>query len=396
MKAKFLETILAVGILALVISAFAQNWTQTSAPTNASWIGIASSADGKIICAVNSDSAAEFILSTNSGVTWTNNSYQTSQLGGYGSVASSADGTILIASLYTNGFGNYFFVSTNSGNTWVQTSVSGSDAVASSSDGAKLAAASIASGFIYTSTNFGSTWQLSGASSNFWESLASSADGTKLAAVAQNEIIISTNSGIAWTTNTSLSLGFVRLSSIASSADGGILAIAGGNVYVSTNSGGSWILTPVTGYSVASSADGKRLAVANDPLFGGQTQIYISTNSGLNWTTNNVPFSGSCVASSADGCKLIVGAPRPGTKQGGIWIGQITPSPQLSIKPANGKLALSWIVPSTNFVLQQNSNLSAANWAMLSNSPTLNLTNLQDEISFSPSNGSGFFRLIAQ
>jgi hypothetical protein len=382
MKGKFLEVILAIGILALLISTFAQTWTQTGAPTNASWYGIASSADGKIICAVNSDSVAELLLSTNSGVTWTNDSFQTSQLGGYGYVASSADGTILIAPLYVNGLGNYFFVSTNSGNTWVQTSVSGSYAVASSSDGAKLAAASIASGFIYTSTNFGSTWQLSGAPSNYWSALASSADGTKLVAAASSEIIISTNSGVTWTANTSLFFGSGPSS--ASSADGGILAVAGGNVYVSTNSGGSWISTPVTGHSVASSADGKRLAVAG-------SQIWTSTNSGLTWTTGNAPFSGACVASSADGCKLIVG-----TYRTGIWIGQITPSPQLNIKPANGKLALSWIVPSTNFVLQQNSNLSAANWATLSNSPTLNLANLQDEIILSPSNSSGFFRLIAQ
>lgn len=273
-------------------------------------------------------------------------------------------------------------MSTNSGNTWIQTSLSGNP-FAASADGTKLAA--ILNGSIYTSTNFGSTWQLrSGAPGNFWGSVASSADGTKLVAAAQNEIIISTNSGITWTANTSpLSFGSGAPSS-ASSADGSILAVAGGNVYVSTNSGGSWISTPVTGYSVASSADGKRLVVAG-------TQIWVSTNSGLAWTTN-APVSASYfqhVASSADGCKLVVDA-------GGIWIGQITPSPQLSIKPANGKLALSWIVPSTNFVLQQNLDLSAANWAILSNSPTLNLTNLQDEISLSPSNSSDFFRLIAQ
>jgi hypothetical protein len=48
------------------------------------------------------------------------------------------------------------------------------------------------------------------------------------------------------------------------------------------------------------------------------------------------------------------------------------------------------------FTLQQNSDLVTPNWMTLTNMPTLNLTNLQDEVTFSPTNSSSFFRLIAQ
>jgi hypothetical protein len=56
----------------------------------------------------------------------------------------------------------------------------------------------------------------------------------------------------------------------------------------------------------------------------------------------------------------------------------------------------SWTVPSTNFELQQNLDLSTANWTALTNVPVLNLTNLQEQVSLPATNGNGFFRLIAQ
>jgi hypothetical protein len=64
--------------------------------------------------------------------------------------------------------------------------------------------------------------------------------------------------------------------------------------------------------------------------------------------------------------------------------------------PVSNKTMLSWIVPSTNFVLQQNVDLGTTNWVTLTNVPVLNPTNLQEEVSFSPSNSAGFFRLGTQ
>jgi len=70
---------------------------------------------------------------------------------------------------------------------------------------------------------------------------------------------------------------------------------------------------------------------------------------------------------------------------------QSTPTPQLNLTSAKPNLDLTWLVPSTNFVLQQSTDL--ASWMDLTNAPVLNLTNLQDEVVLSPTNRSGFYRL---
>jgi hypothetical protein len=63
----------------------------------------------------------------------------------------------------------------------------------------------------------------------------------------------------------------------------------------------------------------------------------------------------------------------------------------MNITPANGSFKLSWLIPSTNFVMQQSSDLSS--WSDVTNAPVLNLTNLQNEIILPPTNSSSFFRL---
>ncbi len=50
----------------------------------------------------------------------------------------------------------------------------------------------------------------------------------------------------------------------------------------------------------------------------------------------------------------------------------------MNITPTNGSLKFSWPVPSTNFVMQQSSDLQS--WSDMTNQPVLNLTNLQDEV----------------
>jgi hypothetical protein len=63
----------------------------------------------------------------------------------------------------------------------------------------------------------------------------------------------------------------------------------------------------------------------------------------------------------------------------------------LNVLPAGSNLAISWLIPSTNFVVQQSSDLIS--WVDLTNTPTLNLTNLNNELIISPTNSSGFYRL---
>src|SRR6516164_9092215 len=82
----------------------------------------------------------------------------------WSSVASSADGHTLVSGAYQNGLGKLggLFISTNSGATWADTSPAHNDwmAVASSADGTTLVAVEgyYGGGFIYVSTNSGTTW----------------------------------------------------------------------------------------------------------------------------------------------------------------------------------------------------------------------------------------------
>jgi hypothetical protein len=73
------------------------------------------------------------------------------------------------------------------------------------------------------------------------------------------------------------------------------------------------------------------------------------------------------------------------------YTAQSVSAPELNLAPLHTNVALSWIIPSTNFVLQQSSDLTA--WVDVTNKPALNITNLQNEVTISPSNSSSFYRL---
>jgi hypothetical protein len=348
---------------------FAQTWTKTSDMAGVVE-SIALSADGKIIMAAASDTP---VVSTNRGVSWS----PPAQIF-FTQIALSADGTKSIA--VGEYLADHTYVSMDSGNTWNPTGspIQNWQTCAISADGSKLFAA-VNGGLIYNSTDFGTNWISIGAPSNSWSCLALSADGTTLAAGAQNDrIYISTNSGVPEpATNSPIN----SWAAIASSADGShLVATSGSGTYVSTNSGGSWTLSGISGESAASSADGSKLIVCNN------NSIYTSTNFGINWTTTNLPSSNwLSVASSADGCELLAGANQ------GIYIFQSTPSPQMNLAPSDTNYTLSWLIPSTNFVLQQSPDLIS--WSSVTDILVLNLTNLNYELTFSPSNSSGFYRL---
>jgi len=273
------------GFFTAINPVFAQTWTQTSAPTNYGWTSVASSADGTKLVAVGYFS---IYTSTNSGVTWISNAPSADWI----SVASSADGNKLVAAAgYYNGF---IYTSTNAGATWLVTSAPDTNwvSVASSADGTKLVAAAgngytfngiTIPGLIYTSTNSGTSWTATSAPSTNWQTVASSADGTKLVAV------------------------------VAGAVDGGIGSDGepygvetDGLIYTSTNAGATWQATSAVAFgwnSVASSADGSKLIAAS---WGGW--LVSSTNSGATWATVNLPPNTNyftCVASSADGSKLV-------------------------------------------------------------------------------------------
>jgi len=365
----------------LTSSGFAQTWVQAEAPESMS--SIACSADASKLVAAG---CSPVYISTNSGISWV----QTTSPSPMFYVASSADGNKLAA------IGSVLCTSSDSGKTWtVQSnaqSVYNWYSIASSADGTRLAASGF-NGFIYTSTNSGITWVTNNVPRHNWHSIVSSADGRKLAAVIghndSGSIYVSTNSGAAWAQTGSPSADWYA---VASSADGNRLIAAAslGNVYTSTNGGVSWMsnsLPSAEWCSVASSADGNALLAATD-----RGVLYASTNTGTVWMSTNSPYPYFGSAASADGKKLIA----MGTtgNQGDLYTLQFTPTPHLNLKTSSSNLAFSWTVPSTKFVVQQNSDLSTTNWVTLTNVPVLNLTNLQHEVIMSPVGGSGYYRLV--
>jgi hypothetical protein len=107
-------------------------------------------------------------------------------------IACSSDGSKLIAAA-TNSSSGGIYVSSNSGTSWTQvTSLptppsSGAwTSVACTSDGSEMIAA-MSGGAIYTSSNWGSTWQTN-ATTAAWSCVAASSSGTTLAAGINNTL----------------------------------------------------------------------------------------------------------------------------------------------------------------------------------------------------------------
>lgn len=395
-----------------VNSVFAQTWTQANV-ANTNWFGIVSSADGSILFASGGTTNGQQIYtSTNSGITWNQTALpMTNSTFG---LRASADGTKVFASRNLPGSSprgstnsSPFFLSTNSGATW--NSIFGpttnyTSSIAMSADGNTLAAGQWSFSvfnrcWVYISTNSGASWSTNQIGS-FNPRVFATADGKTLSAMIPPVLLTTTNAGLTWTTN-NLPGSPYSWNSIAGSASGTILAAVGYKsnsgtyVCVSTNAGVSWISRTVNAFGyyasgwIAISSNGSRLIA---PTSGA---IFISTDLGASWSQSiTLSTNWSVVASSADGNKLaatVLGNTTFTKATGAIWTSQTTPSPQLNLTPFPTNLTLAWTVPSTNFVLQQSSDLIS--WVDMTNPPVLNLTNLQNEVMLSPSNRSGFYRL---
>jgi hypothetical protein len=236
-----------------------------------------------------------------------------------------------------------------------------------------------------------------------WYSVASAADGSKLAAsgaggsgnVGNSNLRISTspNSGVSWFES---SASYYERSALGCSADGTklVIAVQFDGIYTSTDSAVTWTQTsapvPIPWWCVASSADGTKLVAATrtwqNVALG---SIYISTDSGENWIQASAPDTNwSSVASSADGNKLVAVV-----AGGGIYTWQAVSPPELNITLSEENILLYWTASSTNFALQQSLNLSTTNWTDVTNTTTL--TNGQYQVTPPPSGNSSFYRLVS-
>jgi hypothetical protein len=169
-----------------------------------------------------------------------------------------------------------------------------------------------------------------------------------------------------------------------------------GSLLLSADSGATWTeaLTnaPVHVWSsAATSADGIQLAVGTGGRFSAPIvgPVYASTDAGVTWSTCDSPDQyWPALAMSADGGKLVAAA-----KDGGIYTLQTTPSPSLSITVSGGNAVISWTIPSTGFGLQESSNLTGSNWTQVGMVPSLNFTNLHNQVTVPITGNSAFYRL---
>ena len=377
-----------------ITPALGQNLQQIVAPS-ASWQAFAMSADGNKLVAASGSGASfgAIYTSTNFGNTWVSNNVPALRF--WGSVASSADGSVLGAAVNATAGGGPIYISTNSGVNWqLQTLPNLTwSSLAISADGSEIKALSqeYSSSSIFSSTNCGATWTSNSLPVDGLPSIATSSDGSKII-LGASLILISTNSGTTWMTN--ILLGKSGSCHVASSADGNKLVVATQLIYTSTNFGSTWITNDApnaTWTDVASSADGTRLialASTYPPWADSHGIIYTSTNSGTTWVSNNVPLSYWISAGlSADGNNAVVVA----GNGGGVWVSHTIAAPTLNLKPTGDSMKLSWLIPSTNYVLQKSSDLIS--WMSVTDTPTFYLTNLNNVLTISPSNSNGFYRL---
>ena len=120
----------------------------------------------------------------------------------WAAIASSDDGTKLVAAESNSSYGGgAIHTSTDSGLNWTRRTSAGLHAwvdLTSSSDGSNLAGIT-SNGYIHTSNDFGVTWvvQTSSGSRN-WSSITSSDTGIRLVATSANSIFISSDYGATW------------------------------------------------------------------------------------------------------------------------------------------------------------------------------------------------------
>lgn len=282
-------------------------------------------------------------------------------MGNYGiewrSVASSADGSNLIAAAWQDGalsngwtYGRVW-LSKDSGVTWVDQSGTPTyhwTSVASDYSGNRLLAATASSdgdGFVWTSSNGGGTWSnySSALGSAYWQGVAVSSNGNTMVVgdeSGSNGVFLTSNAGTTWQYQSDLS-GFWRR--VAISADASIVVAgdisendgAGGNLWIATLSAGqrTWArwnaVDPyvsgrtATGYweGIAISSNGQYIYAVT-----GSSTSWRSSDYGSNWMVMNVNTSGdffdyilTAVACSADGSTVFLADVPESLSSGRVW-----------------------------------------------------------------------------
>ena len=291
---------------------FGASWVADTEIAN--WNGVFSSSDGAVLLGLGSDRLRQ---SRDAGSSW----ITATTAYGYLSLAGSSDAKYLVTSRIGPGLATSY----DGGTTWEYRSPFNIQSVASSADGFRMVACAGASGspgYIYTSSNAGSTWSARGSSLR-WASVASSSNGEKLVALPYT-----------------------------------------GPIYTSSDYGVTWVVRggSKTWKAVASSADGTRLIACE--LSG---QCFISKDSGITWTAQGPIGTWSAVAASADGTKLLAAA-----SNGPIYLHSL--SPRLSYTPPQDVFGTSF----ASFTFQVEDDGAIANFDLTPNTIVINVSSVDD------------------
>jgi hypothetical protein len=280
-------------------------------PSSQNWTSVSISATGQYQTAtVYNSTTGNIYISSNYGLsnTWYPTGLSTLPTNNagfvYQSVAVSATGQYqTVVSSVNNG---YIFTSTAYGalNTWnISVTYLWFNSVSMSSNGQYQTAAILYStnaGNIYTSNNYGQSWNLTAPASLSWSCVSVSSSGKYQTAIAyNNNIYISTNYGAlnSWYA-TGPSTQNWYYCSVSSTGQYQIASITNGNIYASSNYGltGSWYLanTSFTWNNLLSiSSNGQYIyGYYNNNLYSCQTPFASMAISGIN-VTGNVTTTGT-------------------------------------------------------------------------------------------------------
>jgi len=223
-------------------------WLPLLAAGLRTWSSVAINDSGTVI--VGGESSGSIWLSTNSGVTFTQQTNGLSTPLSWSTIDTNASGTTIVATSGTSSV----YITTNSGSSWSTKTVSGSSSlrnISLSAAGDRIAVFSSGNSTLYISANTGTNWTAqtsAGTLSSSAPTFVLSRDGQGIIFMRSGVAFISksTNFGSTWETITAPSS-----SSIAFTANDDFSSIwygsNGGVAYYSTNSGTTWASTSQTG-----------------------------------------------------------------------------------------------------------------------------------------------------
>ena len=167
---------------------------------------------------------------------------------------------------------------------------------------------------------------------HYWTYLASSGDGSKLIGGTDHDYLyISTDFGVTWSRAGDSPITTAYWEKVCSSVDGTILmAMQRNQLYLSTNSGTNW--TQLTSNLIESvqdfyiSLDGSKLIYTSNIISPPSYPIYISTDYGATWSTNVFPFIMSCIVCDSNFINMAgysftsrIGGPKYSSDGGNTW-----------------------------------------------------------------------------